>query len=313
MGGNITFGAFRPSKPTGYATNINRFNKAFRINGNLIKMEERKMEIFNEKICVSTRKFLNKKIFTTIIIIICFNIVTLKTEAFELSEGIDYVKFNIEEIKTNQKQINKIIDKIPQLNNKYSIENLMENNEKQIKTMKTKKINKQIIHKDNMPSEQEVIDRIIQGQYGNGMERQERLEAEGYNFENIQAKVTQQLQKQTKQSQQSKQTKSSSSANDTNNVNGTRMTMEATAYSTSQPELGRYTADGTDLHKESRVIAVDPRVIPLGTMVTIEGWGTYRAADTGSSIKGNRIDIHFDTVKECINFGRQKVSIIIHN
>lgn len=34
MGGNITFGAFRPSKPTGYATNINRFNRAFRINGN---------------------------------------------------------------------------------------------------------------------------------------------------------------------------------------------------------------------------------------------------------------------------------------
>jgi len=91
------------------------------------------------------------------------------------------------------------------------------------------------------------------------------------------------------------------------------MTMEATAYSTAQPGLGRYTANGTDLHTNPRVIAVDPSVIPLGTKVTVEGYGTYIAADTGGAIKGNRIDIHFSTVQECINFGRKNVKITIHN
>lgn len=91
------------------------------------------------------------------------------------------------------------------------------------------------------------------------------------------------------------------------------LTMQATGYSTAQPSLGRYTANGTDLLKNPRVIAVDPNVIPLGSRVSIEGYGTYTAADTGGDIKGNRIDIHFQTVQECYSFGRKSVKVEILN
>lgn len=94
------------------------------------------------------------------------------------------------------------------------------------------------------------------------------------------------------------------------NKSSTR-TMKATGYSTHEKGLSRYTANGTDLHKNPRVVAVDPKVIPLGTVVEIEGYGRYVAADTGGAIKGNRIDIHFQTVKECLNFGRRDVKVTI--
>lgn len=94
---------------------------------------------------------------------------------------------------------------------------------------------------------------------------------------------------------------------------GSVRTMSATGYSTNEKGLSRYTANGTDLHKNPRVVAVDPRVIPLGTIVEIEGYGRYVAADTGGAIKGNRIDIHFKTVQECLNFGRRNVKVNILN
>lgn len=94
---------------------------------------------------------------------------------------------------------------------------------------------------------------------------------------------------------------------------GSAKTMQATGYSTRQAGLSRYTANGTDLHKNPRVIAVDPNVIPLGTRVEVEGYGTYVAADTGGDIKGNRIDIHFTTVQQCLDFGRRDVKVTILN
>lgn len=56
---------------------------------------------------------------------------------------------------------------------------------------------------------------------------------------------------------------------------------------------GGITASG--LPATENVIAVDPRVIPLGTRVYIDGVGFRTAADTGGSIKGNFIDIYYDT------------------
>lgn len=65
------------------------------------------------------------------------------------------------------------------------------------------------------------------------------------------------------------------------------------------------------------LIAVDPRVIPLGTRMYIESpdgsfvYGTAVAADTGGAIKGNKIDLYFDTYRECINFGRRQMMVYI--
>lgn len=53
-----------------------------------------------------------------------------------------------------------------------------------------------------------------------------------------------------------------------------------------------------------RTIAVDPSIIPYGTEVEINGH-TYTAEDCGGAIKGNRIDIYFDSHAEALEFGVQ--------
>lgn len=70
------------------------------------------------------------------------------------------------------------------------------------------------------------------------------------------------------------------------------------------------TATGTT-PTPGRTIAVDPKVIPYGTHVEIEGWGTYIAEDCGGAIKGNRIDIVFDTHQHALEFGVQKLNVRI--
>ena len=63
------------------------------------------------------------------------------------------------------------------------------------------------------------------------------------------------------------------------------------------------TATGTKA-TENRTIAVDPKIIPLGSKVIIDGQ-TYIAEDTGGDIKGNRIDMYFSSHEEALNWGIQ--------
>lgn len=60
------------------------------------------------------------------------------------------------------------------------------------------------------------------------------------------------------------------------------------------------------------IIAVDPKIIPLYSIIEIEGLGAFIALDTGGLIKGNRIDILFNSKSEATEFGKQimKVRII---
>jgi 3D (Asp-Asp-Asp) domain-containing protein len=83
------------------------------------------------------------------------------------------------------------------------------------------------------------------------------------------------------------------------------LTVSATAYS-----LPGYTASG--LHVAWGVVAVDPRVIPLGTRMTVPGYGEAIAADVGTAIIGDRIDLWFPTLAQAQAWGRQTVTIIIH-
>ena len=73
-----------------------------------------------------------------------------------------------------------------------------------------------------------------------------------------------------------------------------------------------YTATGT-IATAGRTIAVDPNVIPYGTSVEIDGIGVRVAEDCGGAIKGNRIDLLFDTHQEALNFGRQTKQVTILN
>jgi len=65
----------------------------------------------------------------------------------------------------------------------------------------------------------------------------------------------------------------------------------------------------TGIRARRGVIAVDPRVIPLGTLLYVEGYGIGIAADTGSAIRGWRLDLCFNTVREAIRWGRRRVRI----
>lgn len=86
------------------------------------------------------------------------------------------------------------------------------------------------------------------------------------------------------------------------------LTVQASGYA-----LKGTTATGMDLSKNmnAKIIAVDPSVIPLGSKVRIPGYGTYTAADTGGSIKGKKIDVHFPSREAALQFGRKTIQIEI--
>ena len=91
--------------------------------------------------------------------------------------------------------------------------------------------------------------------------------------------------------------------------------VSATAYTT---EGRRHKRTATGTVARVGAIAVDPRVIPLGTKVYIsspdgESWvyGVATCEDTGGVIKGNIVDLFFDTRSECWNFGRRSAKVYI--
>jgi|GEM_PF-2457735 3D (Asp-Asp-Asp) domain-containing protein len=79
---------------------------------------------------------------------------------------------------------------------------------------------------------------------------------------------------------------------------------ESTGKTPSHPAYG-ITASGAKV-KENFTIAVDPDVIPLGSLVYIEGIGIRKAEDTGSAIKGHKIDIYMPDLEEALKFGVKK-------
>lgn len=72
---------------------------------------------------------------------------------------------------------------------------------------------------------------------------------------------------------------------------------------------GNQTSTGV-LATAGRTIAVDPRIIPYGTEVIIDG-KSYFAEDCGGLIKENKIDIFFESHQETIEFGKQEKEVII--
>lgn len=89
--------------------------------------------------------------------------------------------------------------------------------------------------------------------------------------------------------------------------------VKASAYSQSDPGCNSITATGTIARVGA--IAVDPKVIPYGTrmfIVSNDGkyiYGIATAEDCGGAIKGNKIDLYFNTVYECLQFGRRTCTV----
>ena len=96
------------------------------------------------------------------------------------------------------------------------------------------------------------------------------------------------------------------------NFSGVR-SMTATAYTAGEDGVDYTTATGTFV--KVGVVAVDKRVIPLGTrmyIVAADGsvvYGTAVAEDTG--VRGNIVDLYYDTYEQCINFGRRTCNVYI--
>ncbi|MHA6261334.1 3D domain-containing protein [Sporosarcina sp. CAU 1771] len=96
---------------------------------------------------------------------------------------------------------------------------------------------------------------------------------------------------------------------------GKEMTVTATAYTAYCKGCSGTTAYGIDLRSNpnQKVVAVDPRVIPLGTKVWVEGYGEAIAGDTGGAIKGNKIDVFIPSYESAMKWGRKQVRIKVLN
>lgn len=92
-------------------------------------------------------------------------------------------------------------------------------------------------------------------------------------------------------------------------------TMEATAYTPYCTGCSGISAAGINLRSNPnlKLVAVDPRVIPLGTKVYVEGYGYAVAGDTGGAIKGMKIDLLMQTKNQAYSFGRRNVTVHVLN
>jgi len=86
------------------------------------------------------------------------------------------------------------------------------------------------------------------------------------------------------------------------------MTMSATAFTRRGPTAGGIKA-------QRGIVAADPRVLPLGTVIRVRGArqysGTYVVADTGRGIRGREIDIFVRSPRDARRFGRRNVHVEI--
>jgi len=82
--------------------------------------------------------------------------------------------------------------------------------------------------------------------------------------------------------------------------------LEATAYT----HTGNTTYTG--VYPQVGTIAVDPRFIPLGSKMWVEGYGFGVAQDTGGLIKGGIIDVFMETEAECLRWGRRRVKVYLY-
>jgi 3D (Asp-Asp-Asp) domain-containing protein len=96
--------------------------------------------------------------------------------------------------------------------------------------------------------------------------------------------------------------------------------MEVTGYCACTkccgPKAQGITASGkTVRHNKGRFVAADTKVLSFGTKLVIPGYADdqpVEVIDRGGAIKGNKLDLHFKTHQEALNWGRQKVAVTVY-
>lgn len=127
---------------------------------------------------------------------------------------------------------------------------------------------------------------------------QERMQAAQVRSVEAQAQTAQ-------QKSQALQPASSSTQTQAPPTGKRQLVVSATCY-----DLPGHTATGMPVGPG--VVAVDPSVIPLGTRLTIPGYGEGVAADTGGAVSGYSIDLWFPTLADALAWGRRTVTITLH-
>ncbi len=89
----------------------------------------------------------------------------------------------------------------------------------------------------------------------------------------------------------------------------TSLNVIATGYTPGDPGCTGITYTGTKAARGT--IAVDPNVIPFGTKLYIPGYGYGVAADTGGAIKGNKLDLCYETRTEALNWGIKNITVYV--
>lgn len=98
---------------------------------------------------------------------------------------------------------------------------------------------------------------------------------------------------------------------------GRVLTVRATAYSWREAghrRWGTRNALGGSLCRPLEGLehcAVDPRVIPLGSIIQVPGVGRRIATDTGGAIRGRDLDLHFHSLREMRAWGARRVAVRI--
>jgi 3D (Asp-Asp-Asp) domain-containing protein len=87
----------------------------------------------------------------------------------------------------------------------------------------------------------------------------------------------------------------------------------ATAYDPGPEDNGWDNAGSTRLGWRTRhgIVAVDPRVIPLRSLLYVEGYGLAWAGDTGGAIKGKRLDLCFNRTEDALAWGRRQTTAYV--
>ena len=95
------------------------------------------------------------------------------------------------------------------------------------------------------------------------------------------------------------------------------LSMEITAYSEHYESCGKHpgepgygiTASGEKVREG--IVAADTRVLPMHSIIEIEGYGRFEVKDTGSAIKGNKLDLYLPSHKSALKWGRKTLKVHI--
>lgn len=98
------------------------------------------------------------------------------------------------------------------------------------------------------------------------------------------------------------------------NLSSNPIRMNVSAYCPCSKCCGQYadgvTASGHVIEKGDRFVAA-PKNYPFGTVMIIPGYGKVKVLDRGGAIKGNRLDVYFDTHEQALEWGRQYLDVVV--